>query len=61
MITCERCGGNCDNGEVTGGICLECIEDERQKMIQTAAMAKMINSQPYQLEFKLKGGTCARD
>ena len=25
---CDKCGGNCDAGELIGGICPECLEEE---------------------------------
>ncbi len=58
MVVCECCGGNCDAGDVIGGICLDCIEDEKQKETKKESLAKMINTDSSQLEFKLKGRLC---
>ena len=55
MVTCKVCGGNCDNGELVGGICLECLEEEQQRQIRAASVAKMMNSQSYQMELRLEG------
>ena len=30
-IECPICHGRCDPGEMIGGVCLECREEERQK------------------------------
>lgn len=54
MVVCGVCGGNCDNGELVGGVCLECLEEERQRQIRAASVAKMMNSQSYQMELRLE-------
>lgn len=54
MVTCRQCGGNCDNGELVGGICLECLEEERQRQIRAATVVKILNSPSYQMEMKLE-------
>ena len=55
MVVCSVCGGNCDNGELVGGICLECIEEERQRRIRSESVIKMMHSQSYQMELRLEG------
>lgn len=54
MIKCEKCGANCDNGELIGGICPECIEEERQRAIRAESVVKMMHSQSYQMELRLE-------
>lgn len=54
MVVCSVCGGNCDNGELTGGVCPECIEEERQRQIRQDSVIKMMNSQSYQMELRLE-------
>lgn len=54
MVTCNRCGGNCDNGELIGGICLECLEEEQQEQLRASAVAKIMNSPSYQMELELE-------
>ena len=54
MVVCEKCGGNCDNGELIGGTCPECIEEERQRQIRQDSVIKMMNSQSYQMELRLE-------
>ena len=31
-IECPICHGRCDPGEMIGGVCLECREEERQRI-----------------------------
>ena len=47
MVICERCKGCCDNGEIIGGICLECVEEERQHQIRTEAVSRMMEDAKY--------------
>lgn len=54
MVVCEKCRGNYDNGELVGGIYLECREEERQRQIRASAIARMINSRSYQMELRLE-------
>ena len=55
MVVCEKCGGNCDNGELKGGVCPECIEEERRRRIRAESVIKMMHSQSYQMELRLEG------
>lgn len=54
MVKCSVCRYNFDNGELIGGVCPECLEKERQEEIRTASVAKMIQSQSYQMELRLE-------
>lgn len=54
MVTCKRCGGNCDNGEVIGGVCLECLEEEKMKLDRESSMARMLNSVAFQMEMNFE-------
>lgn len=54
MVPCRQCGGNCDNGELVGGVCLECLEEERQRQIRETAVARMLISPSYQMEMNLE-------
>lgn len=42
MVICERCKGYCDNGEIIGGICLECAEEERQRQSRAEAVSRIM-------------------
>lgn len=53
MVTCKRCCGNYDNGELIGGICTDCLEEERQEQIRSSAVARM-NSPSYQMDMNLE-------
>lgn len=54
MVTCKRCGGNCDNGEMISGICLECLEEEQQEQLRANTVVKIMNSPSYQMELNLE-------
>ena len=54
MVTCKRCGGNYDNGELVCGVCTDCLEEERQEQIRTSAVARIMNSPSYQMELNLE-------
>ena len=54
MVICKRCGGNYDNGELIGGICPDCIEEERQEQIRVDSVIKIMSSPSYQMELELE-------
>ena len=54
MVTCKRCGGNYDNGELVCGKCLECLEEERHEQIRASNVARIMNSPSYQMELNLE-------
>ncbi len=41
MYICDRCGCNCDAGELRGGVCDDCREEERQLEIRKEYDRKM--------------------
>ena len=49
-IECPICHGRCDPGEMIGGVCLECREEERQQIIRKRSVAQIMSSQYEQLE-----------
>ena len=55
MVICKVCGGHCDNGELVGGVCPECLEEEQQRQIRAESVIKMMHSQSYQMELRLEG------
>ena len=61
MVKCKVCGGNCDNGELIGGVCVECLEEEQQRQIRAQTVIQMMNSQSYQMELRLGAVRSARD
>lgn len=54
MVICKRCVGYCDNGELIGGICPECLEEEQQEQIREDTLIKIMNSPSYQMELELE-------
>ena len=54
MVICKRCGGYCDNGELIGGICPDCMEEERQEQIRVDSVIKIMSSPSYQMELELE-------
>ena len=52
-IECTSCHGLCDPGEIIGGVCLECLENERQRQIRADEVNRIMQSKSYQMELKL--------
>ena len=52
MIECKICHGNCDPGEIVGGICLDCIEDRNKRIDREDTIDRMMNSPYEQMEMK---------
>lgn len=52
---CKICHGICDPGELTGGVCQECAEEEQQKQIRAASVVRMLNGPFKQMELRLEG------
>lgn len=50
MYQCSVCGGNCDCGELVGGVCLECLEEQKQEQLANTQIARMMNSPFYQMK-----------
>ncbi len=55
MIVCEVCGGNCDNGEVIQGICLECRELKEKEIARDILSEKLLHSDFHQMGLGLEG------
>lgn len=53
-IECPICHGRCDPGEMIGGICLECREEEEQRQTSEDKLSKVMNSGYKQLTFDFK-------
>ncbi len=43
MEICRICKGNCDSGELVGGICPECLEEERRNQERKGILGRMLN------------------
>lgn len=55
MIICKRCQANCDNGEIIGGVCLDCREEEKQEQLRADTVVRIMNSPSYQMELEVVG------
>lgn len=49
-LECRWCHGRCDPGDLIDGICLECLEEEQQRIIRKRSVAQIMSSQYEQLE-----------
>lgn len=49
MIVCERCGGNCDPGEIVQGICLECMEEQKMEIVRSNKITRLMSAPFYQM------------
>lgn len=54
MVVCRKCRGNYDPGEIIGGICIDCLEEEKQEQLRQSRAAKIISSPFYQMELNLE-------
>lgn len=54
---CSVCGGNCDPGELIGGICIECLEEKRIAVETHNKIASLLNAQWVQMTLNLGGNT----
>lgn len=54
MYICSRCKGRCDPGEIVGKVCAECLEEEKQEIIRSQSVIRMMNSPSYQMELNLE-------
>jgi len=54
MLKCRRCKCNCDPSDLVNGLCLECLEEERQEQLRTDAVLKIMNSGHSQMELTLE-------
>lgn len=57
-IECPICHGRYDPGEMIGGVCLECREEERQRIVRRDNVVRMMNSPFKQLELNFGGKSC---
>lgn len=52
---CEICHGNCDVGELVGGVCPECLEEQRRQIVARNKVRRLVNAPYEQLEFDFGG------
>ncbi len=56
MKICRMCKGNCDNGELIGGICPERREAEAREQERADDVARMLRSPFYQMAPDMEPG-----
>ena len=49
---CSVCHGNCDPGELVGGICLECLEEQKMAVVMQSNIVKLLNAQWEQMSLE---------
>lgn len=54
MVVCKLCNGNFDNGELIGGVCRECIEEEMLRQQRVDDVTIIMNRPSYQMELNLE-------
>ena len=52
MIVGEKCGGNCDPGEIVQGVCFECLEEQRMEVVRSSKVQRMLTGPYYQMTLK---------
>lgn len=43
-IKCRECGCNCDPADIRGGVCDDCREEEKQRLIRAETVQWIMNS-----------------
>lgn len=56
MEICRICKGNCDSGELFGGVCTECLESERKEQERADEIGRMLRSPFFQMEIDMEVG-----
>ena len=41
---CSVCGGNCDPGELVGGVCVECLEEQRVAIVMQDKVISLLDA-----------------
>lgn len=54
MKVCQKCGGNCDSGELIGGICIECAQKEQDKHVREKMIFRFVDTSCYQEKLNLE-------
>ena len=55
MYTCRKCDCNYDAGELIGGICIDCLEKQRERTKRENDIRQMLCQPAYQMMLDLKG------
>ena len=52
---CSVCGGNCDPGELVGGVCVECLEKQRITIVMQNKIFSLLNAPWEQMKLDFGG------
>ena len=52
---CSVCHGNCDPGELVGGICLDCLEEQKLAIVMQDKAASLLNARWEQMKLDFGG------
>ena len=50
MYKCKRCEANFDCGELVNGVCIDCLEEEKQEILINTKISRIVTSPFYQME-----------
>ena len=53
MLSCRICGCSCDPGDLIGGVCDDCREEEYQRQIRADEVKRIMQSKSYQMELPI--------
>ena len=56
---CSVCGANCDPGELVGGICVECLEEQRIAVVMQDKVVSLLNAPWEQMTLDFGGNIYA--
>ena len=45
---CLVCGANCAPGELVGGVCLGCLEEQRIAIVTQSKVIRLLNNAPWE-------------
>ncbi len=54
MIKCRKCEGLCDPADIRGGVCDDCREEEKQRLIRAETVQRIMNSPFEQIRMEMK-------
>lgn len=52
---CSVCGANCDPGELVGGVCVDCLEEQRVAIVTQDKAVSLLNAPWEQMELDFGG------
>jgi len=54
VIKCRKCEGLCDPADIRGGVCDDCREEEKQRLIRAETVQRIMNSPFEQIRMEMK-------